>query len=59
MLAILFRPHCFLVCSSDPMIASLVARFIEPTWGPPGAEREDPGGPHVGHMILAVWDGNQ
>ena len=24
-----------------------------PTWG-----RQDPGGPHVGHMNLAIWDGN-
>ena len=22
-----------------------------PTWG-----RQDPGGPHVGHMNLAIWD---
>ena len=24
-----------------------------PTWG-----RQDPGGPHVGHMKLAIWDVN-
>ena len=24
---------------------------IGPTWG-----RQDPGGPHVGHMNLAIWD---
>ena len=24
-----------------------------PTWG-----RQDPGGPHVGHVNLAIWDGN-
>ena len=25
--------------------------YMEPTWG-----RQDPGGPHVGPMILAIWD---
>ena len=25
-----------------------------PTWG-----RQDPGGPHVGHMNLAIWDYNE
>ena len=25
---------------------------MEPIWG-----REDPGGPHVGHMNFAIWDG--
>ena len=24
---------------------------VGPTWG-----RQDPGGPHVGHMNLAIWD---
>ena len=24
--------------------------YVGPTWG-----RQDPGGPHVGHMILAIW----
>ena len=30
----------------------LIARFMGPTWGPPG----DPGVPHVGHMKIAIWD---
>ena len=25
--------------------------YMGPTWG-----RQDPGGPHVGPMILAIWD---
>ena len=29
---------------------ALIARFMGPTWG-----RQDPGGPHVGHVKLAVW----
>ena len=29
----------------------LIARFMGPTWGPPG----DPGGPHVCHMNFAIW----
>ena len=29
----------------------LVARFMGPIWG-----RQDPGGPHVAPMNLAVWD---
>ena len=36
---------------------SLIARCMGPnmglTWG-----RQDPGGPHVGPMILAIWDGS-
>ena len=33
-----------------------------PTWGPSGAEmgpiwgRQDPGGPHVGPMKIAIWN---
>ena len=36
----------------DPMLsqASLIARFMGPTWG-----RQGPGGPHVGPMNLAIW----
>ena len=52
----------------------LIARFMGPTWGLPGADRTQvgpmlvtwtnmgptwvlsaPGGPHVGHMNLAIW----
>ena len=29
----------------------LIARFMGPIWG-----RQDPGGPHVGPMNLAIWD---
>ena len=29
---------------------TLIARFLGPTWG-----RQDPGGPHVGHMNFAIW----
>ena len=43
----------------EPMIASvvpdadinLIARFMGPTWAP--------GGPHVGHVNLAIWVANQ
>ena len=35
---------------------SLIARFMGPKWGPSG-DRQDPGGPHVGPMDLAIWDG--
>ena len=35
--------------------ASLIARIMGPTWGPPG-HRQDPGGPHVGPMNFAIWD---
>ena len=31
--------------------ASLIAKFMGPTWG-----QQDPGGPHVGPMNLAIWD---
>ena len=31
-------------------IMSLIARFMGPIWG-----RQDPGGPHVGPMKLAIW----
>ena len=31
----------------------LIARFMGPTWATWG--RQDPGGPHVGHMKLAIW----
>ena len=33
---------------------SLVARFMGPTWGPPGSCRPQVG-PHVGLMKLAIW----
>ena len=35
--------------------ASLIARFMRPTWGR-FAGRQDPGGPHVGPMSFAIWD---
>ena len=54
-----------------PFVASLIARFMGPTWGPSGAYfpdskvhganmgplwgLQDPGGPHVGPMNLAIW----
>ena len=31
-------------------LCSLIARFMGPIWG-----RQDPGGPHVGPMIFAIW----
>ena len=31
---------------------TLIARFMGPTW-----DRQDPGGPHVGHMNFAIWVG--
>ena len=33
------------------VLQSLIARFMGPTWG-----QQDPGGPHVGHVNLAIWD---
>ena len=33
----------------------LIARFVGPTWGPIWG-RQDPCGPHVGHMNFAIWD---
>ena len=35
---------------------SLIARFMGPIWGPSGADRQDPGGSHVGPMNFAIWD---
>ena len=32
-------------------IPTLIARLMEPTWGP-----QDPGGPHVGPMDFAIWE---
>ena len=32
---------------------SLIARYMGPTW-----VLSAPGGPHVGHVNLAIWDGN-
>ena len=32
--------------------STLIAKFMGPTWG-----QQDPGGPHVGHMNLAIWEG--
>ena len=32
-------------------ILPLIAKLMGPSWG-----RQDPGGPHVGHMNLAIWD---
>ena len=29
---------------------TLIARFMGPTWG-----RQNPGGPHVGQLNLAIW----
>ena len=34
---------------------TLIARFMWPTWGPSGADRTDPGGPHVGPMNFVIW----
>ena len=31
-------------------IISLIARFMGPSWG-----RQDPGGPHVGHIKFVIW----
>ena len=36
----------------------LIARFMGPTWGPIWG-RQDPGGPHIGPMNLAIWGSNQ
>ena len=36
-------------------LPALIAIFMGPTWGPSGA-RQDPDGPHVGHMNLAIWE---
>ena len=35
-------------------LAPLIARFMGAAWGPSGAW-QDPGGPHVGPMNLAIW----
>ena len=39
------------------ILSSLIAKFMGPTWGPPWG-RQDPSGPHVGPMNLAIWDGS-
>ena len=31
--------------------STLIAKFMGPTWG-----RQNPGGPHVDHMNLAIWE---
>ena len=38
-------------------VLTQIARFMGPTWGPPGADN-DPGGPHVGPMNFAIWGSN-
>ena len=43
-------------CTRD-MATSLIARPMGPTMGPTWG-RQDPGGPHVGHMNFAIWDNN-
>ena len=41
------------MCLWDPSPDSKVhGAYMAPTWG-----RQDPGGPHVGPMILAIWVG--
>ena len=35
---------------SQSHVATLIARFMGPTWGPPGADRA-----HVGPMKIAIW----
>ena len=35
-------------------ITTLIARFMGPIWGPTWG-RQDPGGPHVGPMNVAIW----
>ena len=48
----LFMPLLEIIVQSGPIMTSQLARFMGPTWG-----RQDPGGPHVGPMNLALWDG--
>ena len=41
-----------LVCCLVPSgMSTQIARFMGPIWG-----RQDPGGPHVGHMNFAIWE---
>ena len=42
--------------SHGNVVPSLIARFMGPTWGPIWG-RQDPGGPNVGPMNFAIWDG--
>ena len=52
--------HSVGLCASHPFTQhyewpTLIARFMKPTWGPPGADRTRDG-PHVGPMSLAIWE---
>ena len=40
-----------------PTTPTLIAKFMGPTWGPPG-RRQDPGGPHVDRVTFVVWEYN-
>ena len=44
-------PPWFIHVYLPQYVLSLIARFMGPIWG-----RQDPGGPHVGPMIFAIWD---
>ena len=42
---------CLLVYSENIPNRKVHVAHMGPTWG-----RKDPGGPHVGHVNLAIWD---
>ena len=49
----MFVSHCVTLCLGLQIPDSKVhGANIGPIWG-----RQDPGGPHVGPMNLAIWDG--
>ena len=61
MIRIPINVRWYLLCEKWPEFElteflALIARFMGPTWGPSG-DRQDPGGPHVGHMNFAIWVG--
>ena len=43
-----------LFCQQDTPDNKVHGANIGPTWG-----RQDPSGPHVGHMNFAIWDCNK
>ena len=46
---------CFRISSPHvKTVEPLITRFMGPIW-----DRQDPGGPHVGPMNLAIWDAKQ
>ena len=47
---------CVMKWSQFPHYWPQIAKFMGPTWGPPGSCRSAPDGPHVGPMNLAIRD---